>query len=385
MTSLAEALRVHGPKFLAELPHPLSDSLVQIARVINLIPLCRTGELGGVRYQCDGCNREHWVGRSCGNRHCASCGHEKSQQWIDKQRKKRLPVTHFLVTFTVPRELALVLRGRQRDGYRCLFDASSQSLRDVGSATKSLKGCQLGFFGVLHTWGRDLQTYHPHIHYVVPGGGVQVDEQGRALHWQSTPENFLFHHSTIARVYQAKLADALREADLYDQVPAHVWQQKFVVDIQPVGDGQATVNYLAAYVQRVAISDKRIVAVDSHHVTYTVTPSKTKKSIQHTISGDKFVKAFAQHILPKGFQKIRYYGWMSPNSRVSWEEVKLLLWLYLGWTYWLASGHAPQEKPRSAQPHCSHCGGRLRVVEIKYDPLYLPRPPPKILFKQEAP
>ena len=162
-----------------------------------------------------------------------------------------MPVHHFLVTFTVPRELALVLRDsqevRQRDGYRCLFDASSQSIRDVGAATKSLRGCRLGYFGVLHTWGRDLQTFHPHIHYVVPGGGVKLDDTGNAVSWQSTPKNFFVHGKTLSRVYKAKLADELRAAGLYDQVAATVWRKDFVVDVKPVGHAEPTLKYLAPY------------------------------------------------------------------------------------------------------------------------------------------
>lgn len=148
MPSVADALRQFAPAYLQQ--HVDSISVAQ-DKVLGAITRCRTGALGGVHYGCVRCQREHWVGRSCGNRHCPNCGHEKTQVWIEKQSAKLMPVHHFLVTFTVPREIGSVLRGSQRDGYRCLFDASSQSIRDVGSATKSLKGCNLGFFGVLHT------------------------------------------------------------------------------------------------------------------------------------------------------------------------------------------------------------------------------------------
>src|SRR6056297_1099301 len=149
MPAVADALREHAPAVWQTL------SIVQ-QKVISSIIRCRTGALGGVHYRCGECQREHWVGRSCGNRHCPSCGHEKTQVWIEKQSAKLMPVHHFLVTFTVPREIGAVLRSCQREGYRCLFDASSQSIRDCGSATKGLLGCQLGFFGVLHTWGARL-------------------------------------------------------------------------------------------------------------------------------------------------------------------------------------------------------------------------------------
>lgn len=369
MSSLAEALAEHGPAFLSKFQDRLP---VHIERVIGLITRCRTGALGGVHYHCEGCGRDHWVGRSCGNRHCATCGHEKTQLWIEKQRDRLMPVHHFLVTFTVPRELGLVLRGSQKEGYPALFDASAQSIRDVGAATKSLNGCQLGFFGVLHTWGRDLQTYHPHIHYVVPGGGVKLEESGAATAWHSTPKNFLMDHGTLIRVYKAKLADELRGCGLYDQVPSDVWSKDFVVDIQAVGHGVPTLKYLAPYVHRVAISDKRITRVDDTSVSYTVRPSKSKATITRTTPGDKFVAAFTQHILPQGFQKIRHYGWMSSNSKVKLEEVKWLVWLFLGWTFWLASGHAPQNEPLTAPLRCGECGGVMRVVEVTYESIELP-------------
>ena len=232
-----------------------------------------------------------------------------------------------------------------------------------------MKGCQLGFFGVLHTWGRDPAVYHPHVHYVVPGGGVKLDEDGQRTSWQSTPKNFLFHHDTLVRVYKAKLADELRACELYDRVPASAWDKKFVVDIQAVGHGIATLKYLAPYVHRVALSDKRIVAVDDSSVTYTVRPSKSKSTVTRTVQGKAFVEGFAQHVLPAGFQKIRHYGWMSSNSKIELDEVKWLVWLFLGWTFWLASGHAPQEKPLTTPLRCSDCGGELRVVEVTYDPI----------------
>src|SRR5690606_31821749 len=157
---------------------------------------------------------------------------------------------------------------------------------------------KLGFFGVLHTWGRDPMVYHPHVHFVVPGGGVKVDDQGNALAWQATPKNFLFHHGTFIRVYKAKLADHLRACGIYDKVPPEAWQGKFVVDIKPVGDGQAVLKYLAPYVHRVAISDQRILAVDASSVPYSYTPSGTSASKTRRVSGEEFVRGFIQHVLP---------------------------------------------------------------------------------------
>lgn len=366
MPSVADCLRQHAPAYLQK----FGDNVPAGHRkVIEMITRCRTGALGGVQYQCDRCGREHWVGRSCGNRHCPNCQKEQTYAWLAKQTARLLPVHYFLVTFTVPQELRFVLRGAQAEGYRALFDAAAQSIRDVGSATKSLSECQLGFFGVLHTWGRDPLVYHPHVHFVIPGGGVKIDENGKAVGWQSTPKNFLFHHRTLIEVYKAKFADQLRACGLYEQVPTAGWTKKFVVDIQPVGDGQAVLKYLAPYVHRVAISDSRIVDSDSSSVTFLYRPKKSKAFRTRRVAGREFVRGFVQHTLPPGFQKIRHYGWMSPNCRVSLDEVKWLVWLFLGWTFWLGSGHAPQTPPPPKPAvRCAACGGEMRVVGITFEP-----------------
>ena len=369
MPTVADALRQHAPAYIDKFRSSIS---VHELKVISAIMRCRTGQLGGVHYQCESCGKDHWVGRSCGNRHCPNCGHEKTQVWVEKQRDRLMPVHHFLVTCTVPRELGSVLRGNQAVGYRCLIDSGAQTIRDVGSATRSLKDCTLGFFGVLHTWGRDPLVYHPHVHFVIAGGGVKADEKGNAVAWQSTAENFLFHHGTLIRTYKAKLADELRAAGLYDSVPAEAWKKKFVVDIEPVGHGVPTLKYLAPYVHRVAISDKRIVAVDESTVTYIYTPSGTKQTLTRTVSGEEFVAGFPQHILPPKFQKIRHYGWMSSGSKVKLEEVKWLVWLFLGWVFWLGSGYAPQEKPLTATLRCGECGGEMKVVAVEYESMVLP-------------
>jgi hypothetical protein len=362
MPSVADALRQHAPAYLNTFGKTVP---IGHRKVLGAITRCRTGQLGGVLYLCDGCGREHWVGRSCGNRHCPNCQTDKMAQWLEKQTSKLLPVHHFLVTFTVPKELRLPLRAKQSDGYRALYSAAAESLRDVAAATRSRRGCRLGYFGVLHTWGRDPLVYHPHVHFVVPGGGVQVDEQGHAVAWQSTAENFFVHHGTLITVYKAKLTDALRDCGIYDEVPQSAWYKKSVVDLKPVGDGRAALKYLAPYVYRVAISDNRIIACNDHSVTYAYTPSKSKVTKTRSVPGERFVGGFVQHTLPHGFQKIRHYGWMSSNSKIELDETRWLVWLYLGWTFWLASGHTPQPKPTEREPvRCAACGSVMRIVAV---------------------
>ena len=358
MPTVADCLRQHGEAYLRTFGDriPLGHR-----KVISAITRCRTGELGHVVYECNGCSRQHWVGRSCGNRHCPGCQHEKTAAWLDKQTDRLLPVHYFLVTFTVPQEVRAVLRAHQQEGYGAIFSAGSATIRELATNPKFLGSDQLGFFGVLHTWGRDPTVYHPHIHFVVPGGGVSED----GTRWLATPENFLFPEPCASPIYRAKFRAAMRQAGLEELIDAGVWHKWWEVDVQPVGDGKAVLKYLAPYVFRVAISDNRIEDCDERSVTFRYTSSKSKTSKTRTVTGREFVRGFLQHVLPRSYQKVRYYGWMSSNSRHGMDAVRWLVWLYLGWVYWLASGHAPQPTPRKPKPfRCEHCGSDMRMVAV---------------------
>ena len=169
MPTVADCLRQHGDLFLQEYADKVT---LQQRKVLSAITRCRTGELGHVIFACDGCQRQHWVGRSCGNRHCPNCQHEKTQQWLQKHTDRLLPVHHFLVTFTVPEELRGLLRACPDEGYDAIFDAGAATIQELLGNPKWLGSDNVGFFGVLQTWGRDPMVFHPHVHFVVPGGGV---------------------------------------------------------------------------------------------------------------------------------------------------------------------------------------------------------------------
>lgn len=328
-------------------------------KVLMAIMRCRTGELGSLVYRCKSCSSSHWVGRSCGNRHCPNCQKDKTQAWLDKQTRKLLPVQHFVVTFTVPRELRRLLRRHQKAGYEAIFRAGSQVIRTLLNNDKNLGSDKLGFFGVLHTWGRDPQDYHPHVHFVVPGGGVSRD----GATWLQVKPDRLFHPQPAKMLYKKFFVEAMRESGLYANLPAGVLKSDWVVNIKPVGNGEAVLKYLAPYVYRVALSDNRIQAVDDGRVSYHVKPSGSRKTVTHHVDGESFVRSFAQHILPRGFQKVRYYGWMSPNCKLQLARVRWLVWLWRGWTYWLGSGHC-QPKPHTPRPPKCACGDTLELLVI---------------------
>ena len=201
--------------------------------------------------------------------------------------------------------------------------------------------------------------FHPHVHFVVPGGGVSED----GTEWLSTPSNFLFPEAVASPMYRQKFREELRAADLEKNVDPTVWRGWWEVHVQPVSDGRAVLKYLSPYVFRVAISDNRILECTETSVTFKYTPSKSKTTKTRTVEGCQFVLGFLQHALPKGFRKVRHYGWMASNSRTTLDRIKWLVWLFLGWTYWLGSGVAPQPESRQSQrPKCSHCDGELRMI-----------------------
>ncbi len=357
MPTVADALRQHVPGYLQTFGEriPLGHR-----KVLSYITRCRTGELGNVIYQCKSCGQGHWAGRSCGNRHCPNCQKEKTYLWLAKQTEKLLPVQHFVVTFTVPQELRPFLRANQRDGYDAIFDAGSQTIRTLLKNPHYLGSEKIGFFGALHTWGRDLRSYHPHVHFVVPGGGVSPDGK----QWLQVPADKLFHPLPALGLYKKLFVKAIKKAGLYSKLPYGVLKKNWVVNIRPVGDGQAVLKYLAPYVHRVAISDNRIEQVNSEGVTFRVKPTGKNQWVTRHATGNEFVAAFAQHILPSRFQKIRYYGWMSPNCKIQMANVRWLAWLFRGWTYWLGSAmFQPKiEKPKPLL--CEHCGGEMELMAI---------------------
>ena len=356
MPTVAEALRQHADDYLALYAERMPT---EHKRVLAAITRCRTGALGGLHYDCRDCRRRHWVGRSCGNRHCPNCQSDKTQAWLAKRTAQLLPVPYFLVTFTVPEALRKIVRSNQQACYQTLFDAGSGTIRELASGPRFIGTDRLGFFGTLHTWGRDFTVYHPHVHFVVPGGGVSQDGSC----WQAGPANFLLPEKAASTVYRAKVRDAMREAGLFDEIDSEVWKQKWVVDVEAVGDGRGTLKYLAPYVYRVAISNNRIEAIDESSVKYRVTPTGSRQPYSRRVSGEEFVRGFLQHTLPRNFQRLRYYGFASPNSKLSMAWVSMLVCFYLGWCYLLARQAAP-EPPAKRPVRCAECGGEMQLVAI---------------------
>ena len=368
--SVADALRKFAPAYLGRYGDRVP---LRHRKVLSLIMRCGTGALGDAYYRCTDCRKHHWVGRACGDRHCPNCQKQKTQVWLQKQTAKLLPVQHFVVTFMVPSELRTMLRANQKAGYDAIFNAGQNVIRTLLGNDKNLGSDRIGFFGVLHTWGRDIKDFHPHVHFVVPGGGVSRD----GSQWLQVKRDQLFHPAPAKALYKKLFVEEIRKAGLYSEMPFGILKKDWVVNIQPVGDGQAVLKYLAPYVNRVAISDSRIVSIDDRQVVYKVKPSGKQQYETRQLPGEAFVGAFAQHILPSGLQKIRHYGFMSANSRLQLEDVRWLVWLWKGWTYWLGSAMF-QPVIKKPIPTCSECGGELEL-------LFITNEQQRVIWKRSAP
>lgn len=364
MPTVAEVVRRYGPEYLERFGATMPAAH---RKVLRDIAACRTGELGMVVYRCADCGKTHAMGRSCGDRHCPSCQRDKAEAWLENQTDRLLPCPYFLVTFTLPAELREVARAHQRVVYSALFEASSAALRTLAADPKYVGTDRLGFFGVLHTWGRTLE-YHPHVHYVVPGGGLSGD----GTRWLPSRAAFLVPVKALSVVFRAKFRDLLDREGLVDGVDPAVWRRDWVVHSQPAGDGRESLRYLAPYVFRVAIGDHRIVSCDDGRVTFTYRKVGSNRRRKMTLDAMEFLRRFLQHVLPTGFQKVRSYGFLSPACAVALEAVRWLIALRAGLTYVLRSRRDEPAAAPAPVPECPACGGRLVRVG------FVPAPSPVV-------
>ena len=231
-----------------------------------------------------------------------------------------MPVPYFLVTFTLPAELRPVVGARPDLLHDLLFRESAAALQQV-AAEPRLLGAALGFVGVLHTWGRQLQ-HHPHVHFVVPGGGLN----GRQWVHARQPD-WLLPAAKLAAGFRQRYEGALRASApaLHATVPAGTWRRQWIVHSQPAGSGANVVRYLARYVGRTAISDERIVAADDQRVVFRYTDSATQQKKECTLGAGEFLRRYLQHVLPPGQHRVRYFGWQHPAAKARRMLVETLL------------------------------------------------------------
>ena len=334
------------------------------ARALHAIRKCRTKELGGHLDWCASCNKLHLQFNSCRNRHCPTCQGHKQHQWIEARIQELLPVPYFHVVFTLPDHLNFVAIRHPQVLYKILFDTVWETLTAFGKNPKHL-GAKLGMIAVLHTWGQNLQL-HPHLHCIVPKGGVS-----KAGFWKKGKgkDDFLFPVKAMSVKYRglftAKLRKALPELpqSLYDNLFKKNW---VVYAKPPFGKPENVIEYLGRYTHKIAISNHRILNIDKENKTVTFRLKDYKKGGKKTtltLSTKEFIRRFQFHILPKGFTRIRHYGFLGS----SWKKEKLpLLQLQLS-NKDLAHVETFEVREKSLHRVCPSCKKGTLITLLTFD------------------
>jgi hypothetical protein len=336
---LADILTAHWPAYRARFGKWIPPEQRAAVRAIRR---CRTAALGGQLYRC-ACGREHYAYHSCNHRACPRCGRDDAAAWLAQQRARLLPVPYFLVTLTVPAQLREPIRAAMALWYGALLKEGAGALQDLAAQPKHL-GAELGLTAMLQTWTRDLR-YHPHVHLLMPGGGLTADQ----LRWLRVKDPaFLVPQVKLAARFKGRLKAWLtrEHPDLLAQVPPQAWRIKWVADIQTVGSGEAALKYLANYLCRPPLHESQMEGWDQTTVTfrYRANGGTVKRC---TVSGAEFVRRFLQHVPPKGFQRVRHYGWLGAAAQAKRERIAALL-------DWRAPALVPP--PPVPLPKCPGCG-----------------------------
>ena len=363
MLEVADVFREAGPAYREAFASRMPRSHLRVMRAVES---CRTAALGGHVLACDRCPEKQYAYHSCRDRHCPKCQGQEGQRWLETQQARLLPVPYFLLTFTLPSELRPVARSNQRIVYGILMTAAAEAITELASNPRYL-GARPGMVAVLHTWTRAM-LYHPHAHLLVTAGGLAPD--GRR--WLS-PKNprFLVPGYALSVLFRAKVRDALKKAHLFGDVPATAWAKtkKWVVHVKHAGSGTKVLAYLARYVFRIAITNSRLVRLADGQVTFRYRDNRTGEIKHCTVPAKEFLARFLQHVLPRGFKKVRHYGLYSPTRRADLEHARSLIG---------SARHDRQSIPRDASDDsppitavatpadrpCPSCKvGQLRVVE----------------------
>lgn len=315
MIELAQIMRQFAPTYLKKFGHRI-PGIHQ--KAIHDIIYCRTPKMGGNTYYCDHCQTFHYSYHSCRNRNCNKCQRELAEQWLKKAEDLLLPVDHFMVTFTLPQELRSLARSHQRVFYHLLMKCAADALQTLCYDPKYVGGLP-AMLAVLHTWGRDL-SYHPHVHFIVAAGGLLEIENI----WLTRQARYLVPVQALSIIFRAKFRYALKKQapDIYQTIDKTVWKQEWVLHSKSIGRGEHALKYLAQYIFRPAISNKRFLNLESGEVTFKYQESSTMIWKTMTLDAQEFIRRYLQHVLTKGFVKVRYYGLYSHRHRQKLGQLK---------------------------------------------------------------
>jgi Putative transposase/Transposase zinc-binding domain len=374
LLEVADVIRGHGEAFLQKYGRHLSGTQ---KKALRDLALCRTAALGGHLERCLDCGHERVAYNSCRNRHCPKCQALSRARWLERESAYLLPVEYHHVVFTLPAELAELALTNAAAMYNLLMQSASATLREVAANPKRL-GAQVGVLMVLHTWGQNLH-HHPHVHCVVTGGGLSCNERGEvdaSPRFVSCRPGFFLPVRVLSRVYRGKflaglralfeqgkltLPGALTETCAFTAWLSPLYAKEWVVYAKPpFGGPEQVLKYLARYTHRVAISNHRLVKLAAGRVTfrYKDYQEQGKEKLQ-TLTAEEFLRRFVQHVLPKGFMKIRHYGLLSSRQRQQRLQQARRLLLAVN-VLPAVSATSPLVEPAEV-PRCPQCGGTRRV------------------------
>ena len=313
---------------------------------LQAIRRCRTPDSGELQVRCPECEQGQWRPLSCGHRSCPQCQNHETNQWLDRQQAKLLPVSYFMVTFTIPFELRPLAWHFQEQIYAILFACAVSTLKDFGLNPKHL-GAEMGMTAVLHTQTRRLDS-HPHLHVIVPGGGVDK----RRRQWKKIKGKYLFNAFNLARVFRARFLDAVNRAGL--KIPVGV-PEKWVVNCKRVGTGLPALKYLSCYLYRGVIAEKNILSCRDGMVTFRYIDSDTNQTCTRTLPGEEFLWLVLRHVLPKGFRRVRDYGFLHGNAKRLLCLGQLVLRVMI------------EPKPLRPRPvfRCPHCKAVMEITAFR--------------------
>jgi hypothetical protein len=359
-------------------------------KVMSAIEACRTADLGGYVARCDTCQHTSIHYCSCRNRHCPKCQGSQAREWLEARKAELLEVPYFHVVFTLPPRIGAIAYQNKAMIYDLLFKASAETLQTIAADPKRL-GVKIGFTSVLHTWGSAM-THHPHVHMIVPGGGVSLD----GTRWIGASEDFLLPVPVLTRMFRGKMLAMLKTAhagglleffgpyaELADKAAFKSYLEPLyhthwhVYAKRPFAEPEAVLAYLARYTHRVAISNKRLVGIDEKGVTFTYKdyriegPGRTKTM---TVAPGEFIRRFMLHVLPKGFHRIRHYGLLAAcrTKAATIDRARQLIRQAAPMkppakqeAIILSSGadEATTAAPDKPEHPCPSCGGRMVIIE----------------------
>lgn len=362
MIELADVFREAGPTYREHFAGRMLPSHLQAMRDIER---CRTPALGGKVYACDECDEIRYAYHSCRNRHCPKCQGDRTQSWREALQARLLACPYILATFTLPEPLRQLARSHQRTVYSVLISAAAHTLIKLTADPRWL-GARPGLLAVLHTWTRAL-LYHPHVHILTTAGGLAVDGST----WRHpVHRDFFVPGRVLSVIFRTKIKDGLEHAGLLDQTSRKVWKCKWVVHLQNAGDGSKAADYVSRYLYRVAITNSQLESFDAGQVTFRFRNQQTGCPERRTLTAEAFIARFLQHVLPRGFTKVRQYGLFSTRLRDAAENARSLL-QRAEHQLAIASPHhhvraAHHDEPLPSEPErpvCPACGvGFLRVI-----------------------